>query len=99
MAKTLLKWVQILKSVCWRRHSLQSSLKKTCLEHELESDSDDLGWGVGRVSCGGVVNRIFDLIDQGFERLISVVRIAESLVIVLEHKGGNVSVYRIKMAQ
>ena len=47
-------------------------VKNTSLKHELENDSEDLGWGVGRVPCGGVVNRIFDLINQGLERLIAV---------------------------
>ena len=46
--------------------------------------ADDLGWVVGRVSGGGVVNHIFDLINKGFERLIAVVGSTESLVIVLE---------------
>ena len=67
------------------------------MEHELKGNSDNLGRGVGRVSCGGVVNRIFDLIDQGFEGLIAVVGSTESLVIVLECGGGNVSICRIKM--
>ena len=53
------------------------------LEHELKGNSDDLGRGVWRVSGGGVVNRIFELIDQDFEQLIAVVGNAESLVIVL----------------
>ena len=53
------------------------------MEYELKGKSDDLGRGVGRVSCGGVVNRIFDLINHGFEQLIAVVGNAESLVIVL----------------
>ena len=43
------------------------------LEHELEGNSDNLGRGVGRVSGGGVVHRIFDLIYQGFKRLIAVI--------------------------
>ena len=67
------------------------------MEHELKGNFDDLGQGVGHVSCGGVVNRIFDLIDQGFERLIAVVGSTESLVIVLEYGGVNVTVCRIKM--
>ena len=29
-------------------------VKETVLEHELKSNSNDLGRGVGRVSCGGV---------------------------------------------
>ena len=53
------------------------------LEHELKSNSNDLGRGVQRVSGGGVVNRIFEQIDQGFEQLISVIGRSESLVIVL----------------
>ena len=58
-------------------------VEETGLEHELKRNSNDLGRGIGRVSGGGVVNRIFDLIDQGFERLIDVVGSSESLVIVL----------------
>ena len=67
------------------------------MEHDLEGISDDLGRGLGRVSGGGVVNLIFDLIDQGFKRLIVVVGSTESLVIVLECRVGNVSVCRINM--
>ena len=48
-----------------------------------EERSNDLGRGVGRVSGRGVVNCIFELIDQGFERLIAVVGSLESLVIIL----------------
>ena len=56
---------------------------ETGSEHDLKSNYDDLGRGVGRVSGGGVVNRIFDLINQGFKWMISVVGSSESLVIVL----------------
>ena len=72
-------------------------VKKTSLEHELKSNFNDLGWGIRHVSCGGVVNRIFDLIDQGFERVTAVVGSTDLLVIVLECGGGNVSVCIIKM--
>ena len=72
-------------------------VKETGLEHELKGNYDDLGRGVGRVSYGGVVNRIFNLIDQGFERLIAAVGSTESIVIVFERGGGNVSVCRIDM--
>ena len=58
-------------------------VEETSLEHELKINSYDLGRGVGRVSGGGIVNRIFDLIDQGFERLVAVVGSSESLIIVL----------------
>ena len=62
---------------------LTAVVKENSLEHELKSNSEDLGRGVGRVSGGGVVNRIFDLIDKSFERLITVIGSSESLVIVL----------------
>ena len=76
---------------------LEVVVKKTSLKHELESDSNDLGWGVGHVPCGGVVNRIFDLINQGLDRLIAVVGSTEPLVVVLESGDGNVIVGRIEM--
>ena len=72
-------------------------VKKTSLEHELKINSDDLGRGVRRVFCEGVVNRIFDLIDQGFEQPIYVVGSPELLIVVLKCGSVNVSVCRIKM--
>ena len=68
---------------CLASPELAVVVEDTGLEHELKSNSDDLGRVVGPVFGGGVVNRIFDLIDQGFERLIAVVGSSESLVIVL----------------
>ena len=67
-------------------------IEEPSLEHELEGNSDDLGRSVGPISGGGLVHRIFDLIDQGFERLISVVGRPESLVIVLQSGGRNFGV-------
>ena len=69
------------------------------LEHELKGNSKDLGRGVGSVSGGGIVNRIFGLINQGFEGLISVVGRSYSLVIFLHCGGGNVSVCSVEMIQ
>ena len=74
-------------------------VKNASLKHELEIDSDNLCWGVGRVPCGVVVNRIFDLINQGLERLIAVVGCTEPLVVVLESGGRNFSVGRIEMVE
>ena len=74
-------------------------IKISSLKHELESNSDDLGWGVWRFPCGSVVNSIFIMIDQGIERLIAVVGSTEPLVVVLESGGGNVSICRIKMVK
>ena len=67
------------------------------LEHELKGISENLGRGVGRVSGRGVVNCIFELINQGFGRLITVVGSSESLVIFLHCGGGNVSVCSVEM--
>ena len=69
------------------------------LKHDLKGNSDNLGRGVGHVPGGGVVNRISDLIDQGFKLLIDVVGISEYLVIVLQRRGGNVSVGSVEMIQ
>ena len=74
-------------------------VEELVLEHKLKGNSDDLGRGIGRVSGGDVVNRIFDLIDQGFERPIAVVGSSESLVIFLHRGGGNVSLCSIEMIQ
>ena len=48
-------------------------IEKSGLEQELESNCNDLGRGVGCVSGGVMVPRIFDLIDKDLERLIAVV--------------------------
>ena len=58
-------------------------VKETGVEHKLKSNYNDLGRDVVRVSCGGVVNHIFDLINQGFERIISVEGSLESLAVLL----------------
>ena len=70
--------------VCWLAlPKLAVVVEEPGLEHELKGNSDDLVRGVGCVSGRGVVNRIFYLIDQGFERLIDVVGSSESLDVVL----------------
>ena len=53
------------------------------LEQDLKRNPNNLGMGVWSVSGGGVVNHIFDLIDQGFEPLVAVVGSLESLGIFL----------------
>ena len=78
---------------------LAVAVEEPGLEHELKGNFDNLGRGVGRVSGGGVVNRIFDLINQGFERLISFLGRSESLVIFLQSGGENVSVCSVDMIQ
>ena len=58
-------------------------VEETGLEHEMKYNSEDLHRCVRRDSGGGVFNRIFDLTNQGFERMIVVVGSLESLVILL----------------
>ena len=67
-------------------------IEESGLEQELESNYDDLGRGVGRVFGRGRVHRIFDRIDEGFERLIAVVGSLELCVVVLKGVGGNVCI-------
>ena len=67
-------------------------IEESGLKKELESNYNDLGRGVGRVSGGGVVNLIFDLTNESFERLIAVIGSLELLFIVLQIRGGNVGV-------
>ena len=74
-------------------------IEDTSLKHELKGNSDNLGRSIRRVSGGGVDNRIFDLIDQVFEHLIAVAGSSESLIIVLQRGGGNVSICIIEMIQ
>ena len=70
--------------ICWLAlPELVVFVEELGLENELKGNSDDLGRGVWRVSGEGVVNRVFDLIDQGFELLIAVVGSSKSLVVVL----------------
>ena len=74
-------------------------IENSGLEQELESNGDDLGRGVGRVSGGGVVHLIFDLIDESFKSLISAVGSPESRVVVLQGGGGNVCIGGVNMVK
>ena len=74
-------------------------IEESGLEQELERNCNDLGRGVGHVSGEGVVHHIFDLIDEGFERLIAVVWIPESCVVVLQGRGRNVCVGGVQMVK
>ena len=69
------------------------------MEQDLERNGDKLVRGVGRVSGGGAVHRIFDLNDGGFERLIARVGSPESRVVFLQGGGGNVCVGGINMVK
>ena len=52
-------------------------IEKSSLEQELKRNCDNLGRGVRCVFGGGVVHRIFDLINEGLKRFIAVVGIPE----------------------
>ena len=72
-------------------------IEESGLKKELESNYNDLGRGVGRVSGGGVVNRIFDLTNESFERLIAVIGSPESRFVALQGGGVNVCVAGVQM--
>ena len=74
-------------------------IENSGLEQELESNCDDLGRSVRRVSGGLMVHRIFDLIKEGLKRLISEVGSLESRVVVLQGGGGNVCIGGVKMVE
>ena len=70
--------------VCWLAlPDLAVVVEEPGFLNELKGNSDELGRGVWSVFGGGVVNRIFYLINQGFEWLVSVLGSSESLVIFL----------------
>ena len=72
-----------LDVLCLASPEIAVFVEEPGLKHELKGNSDDLGRGVRRVSGVGVFNRIVDLIDQSFKRMIAVVGSSESLVIFL----------------
>ena len=74
-------------------------IEEAGLEQELRSNCNVLVRGVGHVSVGGAVNRIFDLIDKVFEKLIVVVGSPESRVVVLQSKGVNFCIGGIQVVK
>ena len=64
--ETFLEACKCLDIRCLASPELAVVVEEPGLEHDLKGNSYDLGRVVGRVSGGGVVNLIFDLIDQGF---------------------------------
>ena len=57
--------------------------KETGLVDDLESDANDLFAAVGSVTGGGVDTAIFDPAENGFNRLVYVIRRAEDSVVFL----------------
>ena len=61
-------------------------------EEDLKGGSDNLGRGIGSISGGGIVEGVFDLVEEAFDRLIGIVGGLEGDVVVLEISCGDASV-------
>ena len=53
-------------------------------EEELKGSSNDLGGVIGSIAGGGIVEGIFELVEEAFDWLIGIVGGLESNVLVLE---------------
>ena len=61
-------------------------------EEELKGGGDDLGGGLGSIDGSGIVEGVFDLVEEAFDRLIGIVGGLEGDVVVLEVSCGDASV-------
>ena len=66
--------------------------EETSMINELEGDADYLFEAVGSVAGGGVVTAIFDLVEQGFNQLVNIVRAAKDSVVFLKIRRGDFGV-------
>ena len=64
-------------------------------EEELKGGGDDLGGGLGSISGGGIVEGVFDLVEEAFDRLIGIVGSLEGGIVVLEVGCGNTSLFGV----
>ena len=66
-------------------------------KEELKGGSDYMGGGIGSIAGGGIVEVVFDLVEEAFYRLIGIVGGLESNVVVLEVGCRDASILGIKM--
>ena len=66
-------------------------------KEDLKGSGDDLGGRIGNISGGGIVEGVFDLAEEAFNRLIGIIGVLESDVIFLEVVCQDASVLGIKM--
>jgi hypothetical protein len=59
-------------------------------EDEVVRNSDDLGGSVRSASGIGNVNGFFDLMEEGFDRFVGVIRLFHGGIVVLDVGGGGV---------
>ena len=69
--------------------------KETCMEDELESDTNDLFETLGSVTGGGVITTVFDPVQEGFNWLVHVIGGAEDSVVFLKIGGGDVGLHGV----
>ena len=66
-------------------------------EEELKGGGDNLGRGIGSISGGGIVEGVFDLVEEAFDRLIRIVGGLEGGVVFLEVGCGDASILGVYM--
>ena len=67
--------------------------------NELEVDADDLFEAVRSVAGGGVVDAIFDMVENGFDQLVDIIRGAKNSFVFLKIRGGDVGVGGLQVIQ
>ena len=60
-------------------------------EEELKGGGYDLGGGIGSISGGGILEGVFDLVKEAFNRLIGIVDGPQGGVVFLEVGCGDTS--------
>jgi hypothetical protein len=70
-----------------------------CCKDEVVKDRDNLGGSVGGIGGIGNIDEFFDLIEEGFGRLVGVVRLFHCSIVVLYIGGSEVAVGSVEMDQ
>ena len=66
-------------------------------EEKLRGGGDDLGGGIGSIAGGGIVEGVFDLVEEAFDWLVGTVGGLDSDVVVMEVGCRDESVLGLKM--
>ena len=64
-------------------------------KEDLKGGGDDLGVGIGSIDGGGIVEGVFDLVEEAFDWLIGIIGGLEGDVVVMEVSFGDVSILRV----
>ena len=66
-------------------------------KEDLKGGGDDLGVGIGSIDGGGIVEGVFDLVEEAFDWLVGTVGGLDSDVVVMEVSCRDESVLGLKM--